>query len=103
MRVSRTYDLRAAEGKFPRPTHHFGIKTHVGVDSKSRLVHSLEASVADKRMLPDLLHREEKKVWGDGAYQGQGEAPPIAQDMTHRQTKFKNYVDELQRAKNTTK
>jgi len=32
------------------------------------------ASVADKHMLPDLLHGEERKVWGDGAYQGQGEA-----------------------------
>jgi transposase, IS5 family len=25
-------------------------------------------------MLPDLLHGEERKVWGDGGYQGQGEA-----------------------------
>ena len=36
-------------------------------------MHSLgtsAASVADKHMLPDLLHGEEPKVWGDGAYQG---------------------------------
>jgi IS5 family transposase len=25
-------------------------------------------------MLADLLHGHERKVWGDGAYQGQGEA-----------------------------
>jgi IS5 family transposase len=31
------------------------------------------ASVADKHMLPDLLHGDERKVWGDGGYQGQGE------------------------------
>ena len=31
------------------------------------------ASVADKHMLPDLLHGEERKVWGDGGYQGQTE------------------------------
>ncbi len=89
---------------------YFGLKAHVGVDSKSKLVHSVAtsaASVADKHMLPDLLHGEEKKVWGDAAYQGQGEAireaAPRAQDMTHRRTKFKNYVDELQKKKNTTK
>jgi IS5 family transposase len=49
----------------------------VGVDSKQAIVHSLcstAASVADKHRLPDLLHGEERKVWGDGAYQGQGEA-----------------------------
>lgn len=89
---------------------YFGIKAHVGVDSKSKLVHSVitsAASVSDKHMLPELLHGEEKKVWGDGAYQGQSEAirkaAPQAQDMTHRRTKFKSYVDELQRRKNTTK
>jgi len=82
---------------------YFGIKAHVGVDSKSKLVHSVvtsAASVADKHMLSDLLHGEERKVWGDAAYQGQSqairEAAPQAQDMTHRRTKFKNYVDELQ-------
>jgi len=57
------------------------------------------ASVADKHMLPDLLHGEEKKVWGDAGYQGQTEAiheaAPKAQDMTSRRTKFKNYVDAL--------
>ncbi len=89
---------------------YFGIKAHIGVDSKSKLVHSVAtsaASVADKHMLPDLLHGEEKKVWGDGAYRGQSrtirEAAPMAQDMTHRRTKYKNYVDELQKKKNTTK
>ena len=39
-----------------------------GVDSKETVVHSVAttaASVADKHMLPDLLHGEERKVWGD--------------------------------------
>jgi hypothetical protein len=58
-------------------------------------------------MLPDLLHCEEKKVWGDAGYQGQGEvireAVPEAQDMTNRRTKFKNYVDEEAKRKNKTK
>ena len=65
------------------------------------------ASVADQHMLPDLLHGNERKVWGDGGYQGQTEAiraaAPKAQDMTCRRTKYKDYVDEEARRKNTTK
>jgi IS5 family transposase len=89
---------------------HFGLKTHIGVDSKEGHVHSVAttaASVSDVHMLPDLLHGEERKVWGDGGYQGQTEAireaAPKAQDMTCKRTKFKEYVDELQKKKNTTK
>jgi IS5 family transposase len=52
-------------------------------------------------------HVGERKVWGDGGYQGQGEAirqaAPHAQDMTSRRTRYKDYVDELQRAKNRVK
>jgi IS5 family transposase len=58
-------------------------------------------------MLPELLHGEERKVWGDGGYQGQTEviqdAAPKAQDMTCKRTRFKNYVDENQRKKNRNK
>src|SRR5580693_6201392 len=89
---------------------YFGLKAHIGVDSKQGHVHSVctsAASVADKHMLPDLLHGEERKVWGDGGYQGQTEAiqevAPQAQDMTSRRTKFKNYIDEEAKRKNTTK
>jgi len=77
---------------------------------KEGVVHSVctsAVSVADKQMLADLLHGEERKVWGDGGYQGQTDsirqAAPHAQDMTCRRTKFKNYVDEEARRKNTTK
>jgi IS5 family transposase len=89
---------------------YFGLKAHIGVDSKEGHVHSLctsAASVADKHMLPDLLHGEERKVWGDGGYQGQGElirqAAPRAQDMTSRRVQYKNFVDQLQKAKNRVK
>jgi len=88
----------------------FGLKTHIGVDSKEGHVHSVAtsaANVSDVHMLPDLLHGEERKVWGDGGYQGQTEAikqaAPFAQDMTCRRTKFKNYVDEEAKRENTTK
>jgi IS5 family transposase len=76
-------------------------------------VHSLAtsatsaANLADMHMLPDLLHGEERKVWGDAGYRGQTEAiqeaAPKAQDMTCRRTKFKHRVDELQKKKNRSK
>jgi IS5 family transposase len=86
------------------------MKAHIGVDSKEDHIHSVRstsASVADKHMLPDLLHGQEHKVWGDGGYQGQGEtiraAAPHAQDMTWRRTRYGKKVDEVQRKKNRTK
>ena len=89
---------------------YFGLKAHIGVDAKEGHVHSLAtsaANVADMHMLPDLLHGEERKVWGDAGYQGQTEAiqeaAPKAQDMPCRRTKFKDYVDELQKKKNRSK
>jgi len=89
---------------------YFGLKAHIGVDSKEGVVHSVctsAARVADCHMMADLLHGEERKVWGDAGYQGQGdtirEAAPHAQDMTGRRTKFKNYVDEEAKRKNPTK
>ena len=89
---------------------YFGMKAHIGVDSREGVVHSVctsAASVADVHLLPDLLHGAERKVWGDAGYQGQSEAireaAPHAQDMTCRRTKFKDYVDHVARRKNTTK
>jgi len=82
----------------------------VGVDAKEGHVHSVAtsaANVSDVHMLPDLLHGDERKVWGDGGYQGQTkairQAAPKAQDMTCKRTRFKNYVDEAEKKKNTTK
>ena len=89
---------------------YFGLKAHIGVDAKEGTVHSVvttAANVADSRVLPELLHGEERKVWGDGGYQGQTdaiqEAAPKAQDMTCKRIKFKHYVDELQKKKNRSK
>ena len=89
---------------------YFGMKAHVGVDSKTKMIHSVvatAANVADCTVLPELLHGEETKVWGDQAYRGQTEAiqavAPVAQDMTHKQYRFKKRVDEVERAKNRNK
>jgi len=80
------------------------------VDSKTKLVHSAvvtPANVSDAAVLPELLHGEETRVWGDGAYQGQTNeihrAAPRAQDHTNRRCRYKDRVDEAERAKNRTK
>jgi IS5 family transposase len=91
--------------------YYFGAKAHIGVDSKEVIVHSVctsAASVHDKHMLPDLLHGNETKVWGDAGYQGQTEmiraTAPQAQDMTNRRVnKSKGEVDEEAKRKNRTK
>lgn len=88
----------------------FGMKAHIGVDSRTRVIHAVAATAAnvhDATCLPDLLHGEETKVWGDSAYQGQGQViadcAPNAQDMTNRRYRRKGEVDEVERAKNKTK
>ena len=53
---------------------YFGMKAHLGVDSRTKLIHSAiatPANVADSRALPELLHGNETRVWGDQAYRGQ--------------------------------
>jgi transposase, IS5 family len=89
---------------------YFGMKAHVGVDSKTKIIHTAvatAANVADSTVLPDLLHGEETRVWGDQAYKGQShvikECAPSAQDHTHRRYRYKNGIDEQERAKNRTK
>jgi len=55
---------------------YFGMKAHVGVDSKTKIIHTAvatAANVADSAVLPDLLHGEETRMWGDHAYRGQSQ------------------------------
>ncbi len=51
--------------------YYFGMKIHTGVDAQSGLIHSLEvttAKVPDIKILPSLLHGEEKTIFGDKGY-----------------------------------
>jgi IS5 family transposase len=60
---------------------YFGMKAHVGVDSKTKLIHTILASaanVSDVDALPYLLHGRETRVWGDRGYQGQTAAWTLA-------------------------
>jgi hypothetical protein len=82
----------------------------VGVDSKTKIIHTAvatAANVADSAMLADLLHGEETRVWGDQDCRGQTEVirecAPQAQDCTHRRYRYKDRIDEVERAKNRTK
>jgi IS5 family transposase len=89
---------------------YFGMKAHVGVDSKTKLIHSVvatPANVADATVLPALLHGQETRVWGDQAYRGQTDVihacAPNAKDFTNRRYRYKNQVDERERMKNRVK
>ena len=56
---------------------YFGMKAHVGVDSDTKLIHSVEATAAnvhDSQVIGKLLHGGETRVWGDSAYTGHTEA-----------------------------
>ena len=46
---------------------YFGMKGHIGVDSQTKLIHSVAATAAnvhDSQLLGDLLHGDETRVWG---------------------------------------
>jgi len=89
---------------------YFGMKAHLGVDSRTKLIHAAAATpanVADSTVLPDLLHGRETRVWGDQAYRGQRavirQHAPKAKDFTNRRYRHRGVVDEVERAKNRTK
>ena len=89
---------------------YFGMKAHLGVDSRTKLIHAATATpanVADSTVLPDLLHGRETRVWGDQAYRGQRavirQHAPKAKDFTNRRYRHRGVVDEVERAKNRTK
>ncbi len=85
---------------------YFGMKAHVGVDSETKLIHSVAATpanVADSRMLAALLHGGEREVWGDQAYEGHTvairERAPEAEDRVNRRwrTKLRSYPEQRER------
>jgi len=65
-------------GQFLRPTHHFGMKAHIGVDLDSGLVHTVlttPANVNDVTQAHALLHGQETDALGDAGYQGVAKRP----------------------------
>ncbi len=89
---------------------HFGMKAHIGTDSKTKLIHTVVATAAnvhDSQVLEDLLHGQETRVWGDSAYASQGEAirkrAPNAKDFTNQKGHRNQPLSEAQKAINRTK
>ena len=89
---------------------YFGMKLHIGVDSQSGLAHSAvvtAANIHDKHPLPDLLHGNERRVYGDSAYASQKalihSKAAKAKDFTNQRVKRKGEIDEVVRRKNRTK
>lgn len=89
---------------------YFGMKAHIAVDSKNKVIHTILASAAnvpDVDALPYLLHGKETRVWGDQGYQGQREViharAPRAKDFTNRRYRGRGWIDETQKARNRTK
>jgi transposase, IS5 family len=89
---------------------YFGMKAHVGVDSQTKAIHSVvvtPANTADCKVLDQLLHGQETRVYGDQAYKGQTEVirakAPKARDFINRQCKWKHFIDEAIKARNRTK
>jgi IS5 family transposase len=79
---------------------YFGMKAHIGVGSRTKLIHTVvatPANVADSTVLPDLLHGNETRVWGDQAYRGQRAVirhhAPRAQDFVNRRYRHRGVVD----------
>src|SRR5882762_2387989 len=89
---------------------YFGMKLHIGVDSKTGLAHSAvvtAANVHDKHPLPDLLHGQEQQVYGDSAYASQQDLirakAPAAKDRTNRRVREGSATEGLERLINRAK
>ena len=72
---------------------YFGMKLHIGADSQTGLVHSASVTagnVHDSQELPNLLHGQETRLYGDSAYRGEKqrerlkEIAPQAEDFTNK-------------------
>jgi len=89
---------------------YFGMKAHIGVDSRTKLIHSVAATAAnvhDSQMLPQRLHGQETRVWGDAAYSGQRDViqhhAPQAQSFIQAKAHRHRPLSEDERARNRTK
>ena len=103
--------MYGSEGRTWRQRHVLTrLKAHIGVDSKTKIIHTIKvsaANVADALALPHLLHGKETRVWGDQAYRGQREqmrkAAPRARDFTNQRYRWGKRIDERIKSVNRTK
>ena len=89
---------------------YFGMKAHIGVDSQTKLIHSVmvtSANVHDSQVLGDLLHGDEQRVYGDSAYTGQKTqikaSAKQAKDFTHKRGRRNHPLTDKERQANRNK
>ena len=89
---------------------YFGMKTHIGVDSATGLIHSASVTAAnehDSQQLGNLLHGAETRLYGDSAYRGQQETlkakSPKAKDFTNKRAYRNTPLSERDKQVNRTK
>jgi len=91
---------------------HFGMKLHIGADSKTGLVHSASvtaANVHDSHEVPNLLHGKETRLYGDSAYRGKAQRErlktlaPKANDFTNKRAYKNRPLSEADKATNRRK
>jgi IS5 family transposase len=91
---------------------HFGMKVHIGTDSRTGLVHSASvtaANVHDSHEVPNLLHGEETRFYGDCAYRGKAQRgrlktiAPKAKDFTNKRAYRNAPLTEADKATNRRK
>ena len=72
---------------------HFGYKAHIGVDKDTGLVHTIKATSAnehDVTVTSQLLHGEEKEMYGDSGYIGaETRAEAIIRNKSGKKIKYK--------------
>ena len=91
---------------------YFGMKLHIGADSKTGLVHSASvtaANVHDSNQVPNLLHGGETRLYGDSAYRGKAQRErlkviaPKAKDFTNKRAYKNRPLTEADKATNRRK
>jgi len=89
---------------------YFGMKAHIGVDSKTKLIHAIAvtpANVHDLQVMEDLLHGNETQVWGDSTYTGQksklSENAPRTKDFTQKKGSRYRQLTEAEQSANRYK
>ena len=89
---------------------HFGMKAHIGVDSQTKLIHSVAATAAnayDSQVLPKLLHVRRRGCGAMPAYSGQRDVirqhAPNAKSFIQTKAHRHRLLTEEERARNRTK
>ena len=91
---------------------HFGMKLHIGADSKTGLIHRASvtaANVHDSHEVPNLLHGQETRFYGDSAYRGKEQRErlrklaPKAKDFTNKRAYKNRPLTEADKATNRRK